>query len=938
MLRLIKQILPTAALLATAAWAQQLPLDQRVRTGTLPNGLTYYVAHNAQTPNVADFYIAQRVGSILEEPSQRGLAHFLEHMAFNGSAHFPAGDTGRTIVSWCEGVGIKFGANLNAYTSVEQTVYNISSAPVNREGVIDTCLLILSDWSHDLLLSDQEIDKERGVVREEWRTRRVGMAVQRMMEDAMAKIYAGSKYADCLPIGNIDVINTFPYQRLRDFYAKWYRPDLQAIIVVGDVDADLIEQKIRARFGSIPAPVNATPRPEYDVPDNARMIVFTETDAEQPTVNFSLYMKRDALPRSERNTRTAYADGYKADLIRLMLNDRLQQLTKLATPPFVSASVRDGAFFLANTKDAFCASCMCRPDDVTGSIAALVGETERARRKGFTESELQRAKAEMLRRARVSYEERDKRRNGTIVGECVRHFTAGEPLLAPEDELRLVTELDAEVRLSDVNATAREIITDRNQVVTIYGPTKNGFQMPADGDIEAAILQAQAADYAAYEDKPLPAALMSQTPKAGTIVNEENGPYGYTHLTLSNGMQVYVRTTDFEADDVSLRLFSPGGRSLYPAADVPSLTYLTSVINASGVGAMDAETLDKMLAGKTVSVTPYVSDVTEGMRAHSSQADMGEMFQLIHLYFTAPRRDEQAFRSLMNRQRTFLKNRDASPTVGYNDSLRAIVYGNDPRMAPTTVETLDRVSLDRIMQVYSERFADAADFTAIITGSMSLDSLRPLLCTYLASLPATHSREQVGDGQAHVRPVDEVHTFAKKQATPAATTTVLLSAALPWTPQNDMVLDLLCQLLRMDYTEKVREEKGGTYGVSVSGDFSRHPDEEAFVRINFRCDPEKYDELIPIIYACLDSMAQYGPSAENLKKVQEYELKTYGQVEIMNNYWQTTLYTYLFDGVDIDSAYCDRVRALTPGVVRDFARSLLAQRRRIEVTMTSKAE
>lgn len=936
-LRLIRRVLPALALLAGTAAAQQLPLNPAVRIGKLPNGLTYYIAHNDQTPKVADFYIAQRVGSILEEPRQRGLAHFLEHMAFNGSRHFPAGETGRTIVKWCEGVGIKFGSNLNAYTSIDETVYNISAAPVVREGVVDTCLLILSDWSHDLLLADDEIDKERGVVREEWRTRRAGMAVQRLMEEAMPTVYAGSKYADCLPIGNIDVINTFPYNDLRDYYAKWYRPDLQAIIVVGDINVDSIENIIRTRFGTIPAAVNAAERVYYPVPDNKKMIVFTAVDNEQPTVNFTLYMKRDASPRAERNTRTAYADGYKAWLIRSMLNDRLSAITKGDNPPFLSASVRDGGFFLASTKDAFSANAMCRPDDVPGGIAALIAETERARRHGFTESELKRAKAEQMRIAKIGYEERDKRRNGRIVNECVSHFTDGEPMLSPEDELTLVKELDAEVTLADINAAVRELITDANQVVTIYGPTKNGFKMPSEKIIERTILKAQAKDYAAYEEKELPTSLMTSKPTPGTVVKEEAAPHGYTLLTLSNGMKVYVRTTDFEADDVDVRLFSLGGRSLYPDADAPSLNYLTSVVNASGVASFDAETLDKMLAGKTVSVTPYVAETTEGMQASSTKADAETMFQLLHLYFTAPRRDEVAFNSLMNRQRTFLKNRDASPNVAYSDSLKSIVYGNSPRTAPVTVETLDKVSLDRIMQIYGERFADASDFSVIITGSAALDSLRPLLCTYLATLPATHTAEQPGDGQTRIRPVDEVHTFVKEQATATATTTVIVSASLPYTPDNALRIDVLSQLLRMDYTEKVREEKSGTYGVSVSGDFSRYPEEEAVLNINFRMDPEKYEQLIPIIYACLNDMAEKGPSEENLKKIKEFEIKTYGQVEIMNNYWQSIMYTHLYEGVDIDTGYKERINALTTEDIRRFAHDLLSQHRRIEVTMSTKS-
>lgn len=925
-----------AAFSAAALQAQQLPLDPLVRRGTLPNGLTYYIAHNGQTPQVADFYIAQRVGSILEEPRQRGLAHFLEHMAFNGSKHFPGGDNGPTIVKWCESVGIKFGANLNAYTSVEQTVYNISSAPVVREGVVDTCLLILSDWSHDLNLSPNEIDKERGVVREEWRTRRAGMAIQRLMEGAMPKVYAGSKYADCMPIGNIDVINHFPYQDLRDYYEKWYRPDLQAIIVVGDIDVDRVEQKIKNLFSRIPAAVNPAERLSYPVPDNKKMIVYTAVDAEQPTVNFTLYMKRNATPLSERNTRQNYADGYKADLIRQMLNDRLSAILKQETPAFLSASVRDGSFFLAATKDAFNVFVMCRSENVLGGISAVMAETERARRHGFTASELSRAKAEQLRYAKNAYEERNNRRNGSIVGACVSHFTSGSELLSPEDEWQLMKELDASVTLADVNAAVREIITDKNQVVTLYGPDKPSFKMPSEKDIVKAVESAQKANHAPYEEPSLPSSLMAQTSKAGSIVSETPAAHGYMLLTLSNGMKVYVRPTTFEADEVNVRLFSLGGRSLYPNEDVPSLSYLTSVIGASGVGQFDELSLEKMLAGHTVSVSPYVSEETEGISATSSRADLPLLMQLTHLYFTQPRRDEKAFRSLMNRQRALLANRNASPNVTYSDSLRAILYADPARQRPMTAERLEEVSLDRIMQIYRERFADAADFCAIINGNVSIDSLRPLLATYLASLPATHSVETVGPYDPALRAAKETHRFVRPQATASSTTSIFLTASLPYTPDNDLRLDALCQVLRMVYTEQVREEKGGTYGVSVSGDFQRYPEEGAMMKISFRTDPDKYDELIPLIYNALQEMADKGPQQEKLDKVKAYELKTYGQVEIMNDYWQEVMYNQLFNGIDLDKDYKARVQALTCDDLRQLARQILQQNRCIEVTMSSK--
>ncbi len=916
-----------------AALAQPLPVDSLYHTGRLPNGLTYYIVHNSQTPHVADFYIAQRVGSILEEPRQRGLAHFLEHMAFNGSKHFPGGDN--TIVKWCERNGIKFGANLNAYTSVDETVYNISAAPVARAGVVDTCLLILSDWSHDLNLSGDEIDKERGVIREEWRTRRAGMAVQRLMEDAMPVVYAGSKYADCMPIGNIDIINNFPYNDLRDYYHKWYRPDLQAIIVVGDIDVKDIERKIKATFSAIPAPVNPAPRVYYPVPDNPQMIVFAKQDKEQPTVNFSLYMKRDATPRAQRNTVAEYRADYLGHLVTRMLNDRLDDITQRPNPPFVSASVRDGGFFLASTKDAFTGFAMCNPDSVEKGIGALVGEMERVRQHGFTEAELQRAKKEWMRGIRNDYEERDKRRNSEFVRNCVGNFTDGANLLSPADELRLAEQLDRTVDLSEVNAAAATLITDSNQVVTLYGPEKDGFKLPSENDIGRTILAAQARSYDSYKEQSLPASLMPVRPKAGSIVSERPSKYGYTCFSLSNGMTVYARSTDFEADNISMKIFSNGGTSLYGVDDLPSLSYAASVVSSSGLADMPALTIEKMLAGKTVSAAPYISGEEEGINASCGKADMETMFQLANLYFTSPRRDEDVFKSIMDRQRTFLANRDASPMVSYRDSLTGILYGNNPRLAPIKEETLGRVSLDRIMEIYRERFADASDFNVVITGSVDFDKLRPLLCTYLASLPALHHREEARDNNVRIRPTKEVHCFTKPQEVPASTTNIFATAPLEVTADNDMKLDVLSQILRIQYTEKVREEKGGTYGVSVSSSLDDFPVPLALLRISFRTDPSKYSGLIPVVYKVLDDMAQNGPDQADLDKIKEYEEKTYGQVRIMNDYWQQMMYDYVSKHIDYDTDYVKRIRKLTTNDIQAIARKLVAANRCIEITMLS---
>lgn len=933
----MKHFLTIVALFfACNIYAQQgkIDNDNTIRKGILPNGMTYYIRHNAQTKGVADFYIAQKVGSILEEKRQRGLAHFLEHMAFNGTKHFPGNTLQPGIVAWCESVGIKFGANLNAYTSVDQTVYNISAAPVTREGVIDSCLLILNDWSHELLLTDKEIDKERGVIEEEWRTRRSGMAMQRLSEQAMPVIYAGTKYSDCMPIGNIDIVRTFPYNDLRDYYSKWYRPDLQAIIVVGDINEDKIEEKIKKLFAKIPLPQNPVHRIYYPIGNNEKMILYTATDKEQPTVNFTLYMKRDVTPKQERNTIQNYADDYKTNILRMAINDRLEELSRTKNAPFISASVRSGNFFLASTKDAFELSGVLKEGKVIEAIQLLVGEVERARANGITIDELKRGKAEMLSYAENDYNDRSNRRNGEFVEQCVQNFLEETPIIEPEKELEIVRKLDKTVTIDDVNALAKTIITNQNQVVTMFGPDKNTFKMPTNSSIENAILKAQKQHYTPYKTQnTLTERLITKLPKPGSIISERTYKYGYTEFTLSNGLKVYVRPTNFEPDEVNLKLFSLGGKNIYPDSEMPNLTYLMAGATIGGVAQYNDLTLEKMLAGKTATVTPFIDNDTRGMAGTSNVKDTKTLLELVYLYFTQPRKDPQAFKNLMEQQQEFLTNAHVNPMLAYNDTLHKVAYATN-RMASMDKEQLKRVNYNRIMHIYKELFANAANFKLILTGNININKLRPLLCQYIATLPSNNTKETIGTYESKLVDGKKTYIFHKKQTTPTAITTIVIKGKMEYNNRNELLMDAIGQLLRIVYTEKVREDKGGTYSVQVSGDLQHHPNDEALLRIAFQTDPQKYNDLIPIVYKELEKMATEGPSQQDLDKVKAYELKVYNQVLRMNNYWEYVLYTDLYNGIDVDTDFRYIVENMTCGDIRTTLRNLLNQNNCIEVTMT----
>lgn len=934
-----KQFLSLFLLLLAPAslFAQTVEQDASIRQGKLKNGLTYYIRHNAKEAGLADFYIAQRVGSILEEPRQRGLAHFLEHMAFNGTKHFPGKGKQLGIVPWCETIGVKFGTNLNAYTSVDQTVYHIGSAPIKREGIIDSCLLVLNDWSQFINLEPKEIDKERGVIHEEWRNRRTGMAMQRMMENVMPKIYKGSKYEDCLPIGNMDIVDNFPYQDLRDYYQKWYRPDLQAIVVVGDFDVDMMERKIQKLFGKIKAHKNPAERIYYPVNDNDKMIVAIEKDKEQPIILGHLYMKSEATPDSEKNSVKYQREDYINGLITYMLNGRLSEKKQVPNPPFMSATVKNGAFFVSRTKDAFSLSISCKQDNVLGGVSVAVGEVERARQHGFTQSELERAKKLYLNAAERQLKMEKDYKNSHYVSQCVNNFLEGEPILTPTYNLQLVKLFDGEVRLDEVNSQVGEIITDKNQVFIMYGPDKDGFVVPSESEIESTVLAAQQKHYDAYKEEQVPATLMAALPAPGKIVSEKPyGKFGVTEIVLSNGMKVYVKSTDYQADQITMSMRGEGGTSVYGDEDIPNFAFLSGSITEAGVGDFTATRLRKALAGKSLKLAPSITSEGQRITGTSSVKDLETMLQLAHLYFTAPRKDSMAFEGLMNRNLSLLKNRNASSKVVYNDSLSATLYDHNVRMAPVTVEIAKKADYNRIFEIYRERFSDASNFKTVFIGKIDMAQLRPLLCQYLATLPSTHKAEK--SNKANVPQIvkkNEVVKFVHKQETPLANVSVFYTANVPFSPKNDLVLDMLTRVLQIAYTDSVREEKGGTYGVGVSFNLEKEDNPNALLRISYKSDPKRYEELNPVIYKQLLNIADHGPVASSMDKVKKYLKKQYGQMAITNDYWSYVIWHQLDDDADFDKDYCKMVDNLTASDVQKMAKELLKQNHRVEVTMLS---
>ena len=693
-----------------------LPVDKNVRIGQLDNGLTYYIRHNKLPENRAEFYIAQKVGSILEEPQQRGLAHFLEHMAFNGTKNFPGDDKGLGVIPWCETVGIKFGTNLNAYTSIDETVYNISNAPIDRAGVLDSCLLVLHDWSNYILLKDDEIDKERGVIREEWRSRNSGML--RVYTDLLPTIYPGDKYADCMPIGSIDVINNFPYKDIRDYYHKWYRPDLQGIVIVGDIDVDAVEAKLKTIFADVQKAVNPAERVYYPVADNKEPIVAIGTDKEVDDPSIEVYFKQDATPDSEKNNVGYLASQYMTSMITSMLNARLSELTQSANPPFTRAYSSYGNFFVAKTKEALNLSASSKADGIEKALKVLLQEAERARRFGFTESEYARARANYLQRLESAYNEREKTKHGSYVREYVRNFLDAEPIPGIETEYAMMNQLAPNLPVQAINMAIQQLVPDSNQVVIIAGPEKEGLKYPQKEEVIALLKGMKSLDLQPYVDKVSDEPLMKEAPKGGKIVSEKEGEiYGSTKLVLSNGVTVYIKKTDFKADEIRMKATSLGGKSLFPDKDALNFAVMDNVVAVGGLGNFSQVDLTKVLAGKKVSVRAGLGATTENVFGTCSPKDFETMMQLTYLTFTAPRKDMEAFESYKNRTKAELESAQANPLSSINDTLQKAMYNNHPRVVIMKPEMVDQINYDRILEMYNDRFKDASDFTFYFVGN-----------------------------------------------------------------------------------------------------------------------------------------------------------------------------------------------------------------------------
>ena len=925
-------ILISSAVMASAQQSQMppIPIDPNVRIGKLENGLTYYIRHNELPEKRADFYIAQKVGSILEEDNQRGLAHFLEHMCFNGTTNFP----GKGIINWLETIGVRFGENLNAYTSIEETVYNIDNVPVIRDGIVDSCLLILHDWANDLTLAEAEIDNERGVIHEEWRTGQGAM--MRMYEQALPKAMEGSKYGHRLPIGTIEVIDNFPYQALRDYYEAWYRPDQQGIIVVGDIDVDKVEAKIKELFSPIQMPANAPERKYEPVPDNKEPIVTIAKDKEQPSTMIYLWHKHPATPNEAKGNIGYLVQNYLFSMISSMMHARLEELRQGANPPFIYAASGDSDFLMAKTTEAFVGMAMSKDDGIPTALSALVREIERARKFGFTASEYARAKADYLRELESAYNERDKMKNDEYVEEYVRHFIDNEPIPGIETEYAIMNQLVPNIPVEAINSILPQLIKDENIVINIFGPDKEGMVYPTEAEILDVLKKTKAEEITAYEDKVSDEPLLKETPKAGKIVKTEEGPFGSTALTLSNGVRVVVKNTDFKADDIRMRAYSPGGTSIFGTNEFIQIKMLNSVASLGGLGNFSNVDLEKVLAGKKASVNAIVGSQTEILSGYCSPKDLETLMQLVYLSFTAPRMDDAAFESFKQRTKASLANQEANPMTALTDTLQKEMYGNHPMAKRFKAEMVDQIDYNRIMEMYKDRFKEAGDFTFLFVGNINMEEAKPLIETYLGGLPTINRKENFKDIQMDIRKGTHKNVFEKQMETPKASVISIISGNCEYNLKNDLLMTMLSQTMDMVYIETIREKEGATYGVSTTGMISRYPKDEAVFQIYFDTDPAKREKMEQLVMAELQKVAKEGPRPEHLAKVKEFLLKKHLENVKENGYWLNKLNEYYWYNTDMDSNYDKLLNEITVEDVKNFTKALLDQGNIIEVTMTAK--
>ena len=903
-----------------AQQAMPTPLDPNVRTGKLDNGLTYFIRHNEKPAQRANFYIAQKVGSILEEENQRGLAHFLEHMAFNGLEHFPK----KAMLDYMERNGVKFGTNVNAWTSFEQTVYMLNNIPTTNPGLIDSCLLVLHDWSSFISLEDDEIENERGVILEEMRQ---GLDAQmRIYGKILPEIYPNSPYGAPMPIiGTEEVVANFDHQFLRDYYHKWYRPDLQGIIVIGDIDVDQIESRLKEMFADIPAPVNPAERVHFPVADNEEPIVSIATDVEETSYDIGIYYKHDITPVEMRNDMSYWVSGIVENLISQMFNNRMRELAQKPNPPFIYGNGYYGTFLVSDTKDAWSIGATAKDKDgIDEALTAIVAESNRMKEFGFTASEFERAKADMLRQYETQFEERNKQETSRYFYPMLSHFLTNEPLMGIETEYPLMQQVLPNLPLEAINAYAKEMVTDNNIVIVLTAPQKEGEVLPNKEELLNLFNKANAEKVEAYQETVSNEPLLAKLPKPGKIAKSEILPeFDATMLTMKNVVKVIYKPTDFKDDEILMSAYSFGGLSVMDDKNPYNLQEINSLMGLGGIGNFSAIDLPKILAGKRVRVSANINNFTEGVNGNCSVKDLETMLQLTYLYFNNLRSDDEAFQSFLTRTKAMLANVESDPMTTFRDSVNMVLYENHPLVKRMKAEDYDKIDYAKALKQAAERFADPNNFVFTFVGNIDPATFEPLVAQYLGGMEAKKNNETWKDNGLKFSKKGHISHYYKAMENPKATCYMFYNGPMAYNEKNLMTMELLKDILDIVYTEKIREDEVGTYGVGTNGMLQNIPEESFMLMIGFETNKEMYEKLMGIAIAELERIANEGPRPQDLQKVKEYKLKKHAEDMENNRYWMNTIQAKMRDGVNLMKGYDQLVNGTTSQDIADMAKTIL---------------
>lgn len=902
-----------------------LPLDPNVRYGKLENGMTYYIRANKEPRERAEFYILHHVGAVLEEDEQIGLAHFTEHMAFNGTKHFP----GKELLHFLESNGVKFGADVNAFTAHDMTCYNISDVPTTRKGLLDSCMLVLSDWSGNISFDHDEIDSERGVIQEELRTRedanwRANMAKMQML-------FKGSRYAERNVIGTLEQLKTFEYQTIKDFYHKWYRPDLQAIIVVGDFDVDEMEERVKSYAGRIEMPANPAPKPEFPIPPADGLDYATYSDPEVRLTRIELGYKLE--PDSKKpKTIEFYRNTIIRNLAVSMINARFGEISQQADAPFLVALTAYAN--VVQPLDNYILVAAAKPGEVQSSLKGLITESQRVRQNGFAETELGRAKVDLLRKVQKAYDEREKMSNSAYIFEYIYHFTSGKPSLGADLEMQLTNLLVPTISLEEVNEMAKLLMPAKDVTLFIETPEQEKEGLPTEEEAERIFNDIYDSTLEPWVDNVKNEPLLSENPTPGTITSiKKNRKLETETWTLSNGVRVIVKSTDFKEDEVIMSAFAEGGVSLVSDDDVYSAALAGAVLSMSGMGNFDAIELEKLSAGKQVSVSASLSDNQASLNARSSAKveELEFMLQQTYLLFTQPRFDEKAYTVFMGQVATMLANQENDPNAIFSRRLVEEMTPGAVRTQPLTAAKLEKISLQRMEEIYKEQFSNARNFTFVMVGNINLEQLKPLVKMYLGSLPSGQKLAWKDNGVRFPAKNRKLE-FPFKMETPKARVGVVYNAPAKYNAKNLVALEAIDHILDLRYTEEIREKEGGTYGVRVGTSLLRRPVGEARVSMLFDTEPDKVSQLIPIVHSVFQDLRRE-VSQSDVDKAKQHFLKAHAENVRKNSYWVNTIVEFETTGVDTHNGFEKLVNDLSPESVRKAASDIFSGAPNVEVTM-----